>query len=100
MKDRYGFNVRAFVEQHGLDGSKGGAHMFREIWDPVVSSIYENTLSMFMHHLVLLLLTCHFLLFTVACFQDWQSQNSADRRKRILMLATESDTYCSIIISI
>ena len=60
MKDRYGFNVRAFVEQHGLDGSKGGAHMFREIWDPVVSSIYENTLGMYMHHLVLLLLTCHF----------------------------------------
>jgi len=46
-KDRYGFNVRTFIEQYGLDGSKGGgAHMFREVWDPVVSSIYKDILGL------------------------------------------------------
>jgi large subunit ribosomal protein L35 len=49
-KDRYGFDVRAFMEQYGLDGSKGGgAHMFREVWDPVVSSIYEDIWGMSTH---------------------------------------------------
>jgi hypothetical protein len=41
--DRCGFDVRAFMEQYGLDGNKGGGvHMFREVWDPFVSSIYKN----------------------------------------------------------
>jgi large subunit ribosomal protein L35 len=45
-KDRCGFDVRAFMEQHGLDGSKGGgAHMFREVWNPVVSNIYKDVLG-------------------------------------------------------
>jgi large subunit ribosomal protein L35 len=49
-EDRYGFNVREFMQQYGLDGSRGGgAHMFREVWDPVVSRIYRDVLGTFMH---------------------------------------------------
>jgi len=34
------------MEQHGLDGSKGGgAHMFREVWNPAVSNIYKDVLG-------------------------------------------------------
>ncbi|PFH50713.1 hypothetical protein AMATHDRAFT_60524, partial [Amanita thiersii Skay4041] len=44
--DRLGFNVRSFMEQWGLDGSKGGgAHMFREIWNQEVSKIYAEILK-------------------------------------------------------
>ena len=44
---RLGFDVRAFIDRHGLDGSRGGgAHMWREVWDEEVSKIYETVLSM------------------------------------------------------
>lgn len=52
-KDRCGFDVRVFMEQYGLEGIKGGgAHMFREVWDPVVSSIYKDVLRTSMYNLV------------------------------------------------
>ena len=39
------FDVRAFVQQWGLDGSKGGAaHMWREKWSEAVSKIYADIL--------------------------------------------------------
>jgi len=44
-EERFNFDVREFVEQYGLDGSKGGVHMFREVWDPEVSKIYEDILG-------------------------------------------------------
>ncbi|KZT68812.1 PEBP-like protein [Daedalea quercina L-15889] len=44
--DRRGFNFRAFAEEHGFDGSKGGgAHMWREVWDETVSKIYQDVLK-------------------------------------------------------
>jgi large subunit ribosomal protein L35 len=44
--ERKGFDVHAFMQKWGLDGSKGGgAHMFREIWDEDVSRIYKNVLG-------------------------------------------------------
>jgi hypothetical protein len=47
--DRLGFDLRAFADKYGLDGSKGGgAHMWREIWDPTVSQIYKETLSKYL----------------------------------------------------
>ena len=43
---RLDFNFRAFAEEHGFDGSKGGgAHMWREVWDETVSKIYRDVLS-------------------------------------------------------
>ena len=46
--EREGFDVRAFMQKWGLDGSKGGGvHMFREIWDEDVSNIYKNILGEF-----------------------------------------------------
>lgn len=45
-EQRLGFNYREFAEEYGFDGSLGGGgHMFREVWDPTVSHIYEHTLS-------------------------------------------------------
>ena len=45
-EERLGFDFRAFAEQHGFDGARGGgAHMWREQWDETVSHIYEHTLS-------------------------------------------------------
>lgn len=45
--DRLGFDFRKFSAQYGLDGSNGGgAHMWREIWNPTVSEIYKDTLKM------------------------------------------------------
>ncbi|RPD70802.1 PEBP-like protein [Lentinus tigrinus ALCF2SS1-7] len=42
--DRLGFNFRAFAEQYGFDGARGGgAHMWREQWDETVSHIYKFT---------------------------------------------------------
>ncbi|KAH9891231.1 PEBP-like protein [Cubamyces lactineus] len=44
--DRLGFNFRAFAEQYGFDGARGGgAHMWREVWDETVSHIYRYTLK-------------------------------------------------------
>ncbi|KAI0656770.1 PEBP-like protein [Cubamyces menziesii] len=44
--DRLGFNFRAFAEQYGFDGARGGgAHMWREVWDETVSHIYQHTLK-------------------------------------------------------
>lgn len=44
--ERLGFNFRAFAEQYGFDGARGGgAHMWREEWDETVSHIYQHTLS-------------------------------------------------------
>lgn len=43
---RLGFDLRAFCQEHGLDGAKGGgAHMWREVWDETVGQIYTDTLS-------------------------------------------------------
>ena len=51
---RLGFNFRAFAEEHGFDGSKGGgAHMWREVWDETVSKIYRDVLSEYFPCLVL-----------------------------------------------
>ncbi|KAI0344248.1 PEBP-like protein [Trametopsis cervina] len=45
--ERLGFDLRAFSQKFGLDGSKGGgAHMWREQWDPTVSEIYRETLKL------------------------------------------------------
>ncbi|KAL1940687.1 hypothetical protein VTO73DRAFT_8122 [Trametes versicolor] len=44
--ERLGFNFRAFAEQYGFDGARGGgAHMWREEWDETVSHIYQHTLK-------------------------------------------------------
>ncbi|KAI0727645.1 PEBP-like protein [Fomitopsis betulina] len=44
--ERLGFNFRAFADEHGFDGSKGGgAHMWREVWDETVSKIYRDVLK-------------------------------------------------------
>jgi len=44
--DRLHFDVRVFAETWNLDGaSGGGAHMWREIWDDDVSTIYKDILS-------------------------------------------------------
>jgi len=42
--ERRDFDVRAFVQKWGLDGVKGGAHMWREVWNATVSRIYRNHL--------------------------------------------------------
>lgn len=62
IAERRGFDLRAFCETHGLDGSKGGgAHMWREVWDPTVSDIYRYTLSMcFLFYFPLLVHLPHF----------------------------------------
>lgn len=40
------FDIRAFVQQWGLDGAKGGGvHMWREVWSEAVSKIFANILS-------------------------------------------------------
>ena len=47
-EQRIGFNLRAFMQKYGLDGTKGsGAHMFRQIWNQDVSQVYTDILSMF-----------------------------------------------------
>lgn len=44
--ERANFDVRAFVQQWGLDiVPGGGAHMWREVWNSRVSKIYRNVLS-------------------------------------------------------
>ncbi|KAF9478545.1 PEBP-like protein [Pholiota conissans] len=46
IEQRLGFNVREFSQRWNLDASKGGgAHMFREVWDEEVSSIYKSVLG-------------------------------------------------------
>jgi len=43
---RLGFDVRAFMEEHKLDGNVGGgAHMWREVWSEAVSKIYVDVLN-------------------------------------------------------
>ncbi|KAG5638189.1 hypothetical protein H0H81_001391 [Sphagnurus paluster] len=43
---RRDFDVRAFMRRWGLDGAQGGgAHMWREVWNEKVSSIYRNVLK-------------------------------------------------------
>lgn len=43
---RAGFNVRAFMEKHGLDkNTGGGVHMWREVWSEGVSVIYRDILK-------------------------------------------------------
>ncbi|KIK06040.1 hypothetical protein K443DRAFT_90201 [Laccaria amethystina LaAM-08-1] len=42
-EERLGFSVREFTRQWGLDARKGGgAHMWREIWNEDVSTIYKD----------------------------------------------------------
>lgn len=44
--ERRRFNVRAFAQQWGLNGAKGGGvHMWRELWSEAVSKIYADILS-------------------------------------------------------
>jgi len=44
--ERLGFNLREFAGRYGLSlGQGGGAHMWREVWDTSVSSIYQNVLQ-------------------------------------------------------
>ncbi|KAG6890996.1 hypothetical protein C0992_011273 [Termitomyces sp. T32_za158] len=44
--ERANFDVRAFVQQWGLDVVPGGgAHMWREVWNKKVSNIYRNVLK-------------------------------------------------------
>ncbi|TFK99620.1 phosphatidylethanolamine-binding protein [Pterulicium gracile] len=44
-EQRLGFNVRAFLQEHNIDpASGGGVHMWREIWDDHVSTIYRDIL--------------------------------------------------------
>ncbi|KAG1725580.1 phosphatidylethanolamine-binding protein [Suillus paluster] len=43
---RAGFDVRAFMEQHGLDRNVGGgAHMWREVWSEGVPAVYKDILK-------------------------------------------------------
>ncbi|KAG6815046.1 hypothetical protein H0H87_005551 [Tephrocybe sp. NHM501043] len=45
-RERRDFDVRAFVERWGLgQGEGGGAHMWREVWSPRVSKIYQHVLN-------------------------------------------------------
>ena len=44
-EERLGFSVREFTRNWGLDARKGGgAHMWREIWNEDVSTIYKDIL--------------------------------------------------------
>jgi large subunit ribosomal protein L35 len=52
--ERLGFNLRDFIAQYKLGdgaGVGGGAHMFRQVWNPFVSNVYENVLSKLLHRL-------------------------------------------------
>ncbi|KAG1746835.1 phosphatidylethanolamine-binding protein [Suillus lakei] len=43
---RAGFDVRVFMEQHGLDrNAGGGAHMWREVWSEGVPAVYKDILK-------------------------------------------------------
>lgn len=42
---RAGFDVRAFMEKHGLDKNTGGVHMWREVWSEGVPVIYRDILK-------------------------------------------------------
>ncbi|KAL0950569.1 hypothetical protein HGRIS_007371 [Hohenbuehelia grisea] len=43
---RLGFDTRAFMQEWGFDGARGGgAHMWREIWSEDVSKIYSEVLK-------------------------------------------------------
>ena len=43
--NRNEFDVRKFVAQHGFKPERaGGAHFWRETWDPTVSDIYRTIL--------------------------------------------------------
>ncbi|KAJ6573882.1 phosphatidylethanolamine-binding protein [Mycena vulgaris] len=45
LKQRYGFDVRAFAKQWGLNGAVGGGvHMWREVWDEYVGAVYRYDL--------------------------------------------------------
>ena len=47
-KQRKGFSLRSFMREWGFDMRKGGgAHMWREVWDEHVSTIYKNILGGF-----------------------------------------------------
>lgn len=43
--ERHRFDLRAFVDQWGLDATGGGAHMWREVWDEAVGELYKDVLS-------------------------------------------------------
>jgi large subunit ribosomal protein L35 len=46
QKQRYGFDVRAFIEKYNLeDSEEGGIHMFREMWNAEVSNIHREVLG-------------------------------------------------------
>jgi hypothetical protein len=46
--DRAGFNLRQFIAQWGFKPeSGGGAHFWRELWNPAVSDIYREHLREF-----------------------------------------------------
>lgn len=46
VRERVGFDMRAFCTEFGFDMAQGGgAHMWREVWSERVSDIYHNMLS-------------------------------------------------------
>lgn len=47
-RERYGFDIRGFMMHYGLDGTKAGAHMFREVWSEEVSNIHKDILGKFL----------------------------------------------------
>jgi hypothetical protein len=94
-KDRCGFDVRAFMEKYGLDGSKGGGvHMFRELWDPVVSNIHKAALGTSTRIMEFISTNRRFAF--ICHLQEWKSRNSADRKRRILMLVGGNDMCCRL----
>ncbi|KAF9224623.1 PEBP-like protein [Gyrodon lividus] len=46
MDQRLGFSVREFMSKYDLNpATGGGAHMWREVWDPAVSQIHRDVLK-------------------------------------------------------
>lgn len=46
---RNDFNMRDFIAQYGFKPEcAGGAHFWRELWDPTVSDIYRTILRQFL----------------------------------------------------
>lgn len=72
-EERFNFDVREFVEQYGLDGTKGGAHMFREVWDSDVSNIYSDILG---ELLLNLYKKSRLMFFRLGGAQVWETQEA------------------------
>ncbi len=47
-EQRNGFDLRSFMHKWGFDmRTGGGVHMWREVWDKHVSTVYKDLISMF-----------------------------------------------------